>query len=69
MTGYRKNMMATARAVITGREQGNRDAALIAHSLGVWVETRDLILGAKTTDEQLNAEIVAAVVSILAPHR
>lgn len=61
MSDFRKNMMKTASEVISGERQGNKKAALIAHSLGVWVETRDLIFGETTTDEQLNAEIVAAI--------
>lgn len=66
MSYFRKNMMNTARQVINGERQGNEKAARIAFDLCVFVETRDLILGETTSDEALNAEIVAAVKAALA---
>lgn len=63
MSDFRKNMIATAASVISGERQGNKMAARIAFDLAVWIDTRDLILGETTSDEKLNAEIVAAVTS------
>lgn len=61
MTSTRENMVNTARKVILGEIAGDLEAAQIAIVAATFAETRDLILQQTTSDEQLNAEIVAEI--------
>jgi hypothetical protein len=60
----RNEIIQIATDVVAGRRAGNVEHAKAALTTLLWIETRDLILGETTTDQQANDEIVTAVAEL-----